>query len=325
MHPIRIELPTGWSMGSVNAYLFTRPEIVLVDTGDRAEASWEALVDGLAAHGVAPRDISRIVITHPHVDHFGQARRIVDESDAAVWIFEQGAPWLPASTRLWDERASFYSDYFLPRTGLPPETRRLIARGNELLREMAVTIPEERIVTFRAGGELRMGGLAWHIIHAPGHASMQTVFYQPQTRQLISADMLLAVTPAPIVEHPPPGESERQPGLPLFLRSLDTLEALEIDTVYPGHGRPFSDHRRVIARQRERIETRKAECLSLIQDGRATIPELLEAMYAHQPPASRIAGLWMLVGYLDLLKAEGAITEGVVDGVWHYDLNGGKG
>ena len=31
MEPIRIELPIGWSMGSVNAYLFTEPEIVLVD------------------------------------------------------------------------------------------------------------------------------------------------------------------------------------------------------------------------------------------------------------------------------------------------------
>lgn len=318
MEPIRIELPAGWSMGSVNAYLFTQPEVVLVDTGERTEASWEALVDGLAAHGVAPRDISRIVITHPHVDHFGQARRILDESDATVWIFEQGAPWLLPSSSLWEARANFYRDYFLPRSGLSPEARRLIVRGNEELRSMAVTVPADRIVTFRAGGELRMGGMAWRIIYTPGHASTQTVFYQPETRQLLSADMLLAVVPAPMVEHPPPGKQRREPALPLFMRSLDMLAALEIDTVYPGHGRPFGDHRRVIARQRERIETRKAECLALIGDGRSTIPELLEIMYAHQPPVGRIAGLWMLVGYLDLLLAERAVREEEVDGVWRY-------
>lgn len=320
MEPIRIELPAGWSMGSVNAYLFTQPEVVLVDTGERTEASWEALVDGLAAHGLAPRDISRIVITHPHVDHFGQARRIIDESDATVWIFEEAASWLPASSDLWEQRASFFGDTFLPRTGLSPEARRLIVRGNEGLRKMSVTIPEERIVTFRAGGELRMGGRAWRIIHTPGHASMQTVFYQPETRQLLSSDMLLAIVPAPIVEHPPPGQQRREPALPLFLRSLDVLEALEIDTVYPGHGRPFGDHRKVIARQRERIEMRKAECLALIRDGRSTIPELLEAMYSHQPPANRIAGMWMLVGYLDLLLAEGAVREEEVDGIWWYSV-----
>lgn len=318
MTPIRIELPAGWSMGSVNAYLFTRPEVVLVDTGERTEASWEALVDGLAAHGVAARDVSRIVITHPHVDHFGLARRIIDESDATLWIFEQGAPWLPADSELWAARANFYNDEFLPRTGLSPETQRLIARGNEKIQSMTSSIPEERIVTFRATGELRLGGLGWRIIHTPGHASMQTVFYQPETRQLLSADMLLAVVPAPMLEQPPPGKQRREPALPLFLRSLDVLDALEIDTVYPGHGRPFGNHRQVIARQRERIETRKAECLALIRDGRSTIPELLEAMYSHQPPTSRIAGLWMLVGYLDLLLDEGAVREEEVDGVWRY-------
>ncbi|MCZ2115317.1 MAG: MBL fold metallo-hydrolase [Anaerolineae bacterium] len=318
MDPIRIELPTGWSMGSVNAYLFTHPEIILVDTGDKAEDAWEALVDGLAAHGVAPRDISRVVITHPHVDHFGSARRIIDESDATVWIFEQGAPWLLESSTLWEQRANYYRDHFLPRTGLPAETRQLIVAGNEQLRSMAVSVPEERIIPFRAGGELHMGGMGWQIIHTPGHASTQTVFYQPETRQLISADMLLAVVPVPIVEHPPAGRRDRDPALPQFMRSLAALEALEVDRVYPGHGRPFDDHRAVITRQRERIESRKAQCLELIREGKSTIPELLEIMYSHQPPVGRVTGLWMLVGYLDLLIDDGLVREEELDGVSRY-------
>lgn len=318
MEPIRIELPVGWSMGSVNAYLFTQPEIVLVDTGDKAENSWEILVDGLAAHGVAPRDISRVIITHPHVDHFGQARRITDESDATVWIYEGGAPWLHPTSGMWEERARFYRDDFLPRLGLSPEARGQIVKGNEALREMAVSVPKDRIVTFRAGDELRLGGRGWRIIHTPGHASVQTVFYQPETRRLLSADMLLATVPAPVVEHPPPGQQRRAPTLPLFLRSLDLLDALEIDTVYPGHGRPFGHHRRVIARQRERIEIRKAECLALIRQGQSTTVELLEIMYAHQPPGARIAGLWMLTGYLDLLLADGVVREEELDGLSHY-------
>ncbi len=48
------------------------------------------------------------------------------------------------------------------------------------------------------------------------------------------------------------------------------------------------------------------------------IPDLVEAMYAHHPPGSRLVGLWMLVGYLDLLIAEGAVVERTVDGVWRY-------
>jgi len=305
-------------MGSVNAYLFTRPEIILVDTGDKTDTSWEILVDGLAAHGVAPRDISRVIITHPHVDHFGQARRIIEESDANVWIFEDGAPWLQASSNMWEKRAAFYSAQFLPRLGLPPEMFNLIMEGGDELRELAVTVPPDRIVTFRAGSELQMGDRSWQIIHTPGHASMQTVFYQPETRQLISADMLLATVPAPVIEHPPCDKQRREPSLPLFMQSLARLEELEIDAVYPGHGRPFGDHRAVIARQRERIEMRKGQCLQLIHEGHSTAPALLEIMYAHHPPAARIAGLWMLVGYLDLLLADGAIYEEEPGGISHY-------
>ena len=317
MEPQRIEFPIGWSMGSVNAYLFTQPEIVLVDAGVKTEACWVMLVDGLAAHGVAVRDLSRVVITHPHVDHFGLAGRIAAESDATVWICELGAPWLTDMDGMWAERMAYYRRDFLPPLGLPPETNEMILWGMQGLAAHADPVPAERVVPFRSDGMLQMGGAAWQVIHTPGHASTQTVFYQPGTRRLLSADMLLAVTPAPVIDHPLPGK-RREPSLPHFMRSLDLLEAIDIDTVYPGHGRPFGDHRTVIARQRERIAGRKAQCLELIRGGQATIPELLESMYAHQPPEGRVAGLWMLIGYLDLLLDEGAIIESALDNVNHY-------
>lgn len=317
MDPLRIEFPIGWSMGSVNAYLFTQPEIVLVDAAVKTDACWEMLVDGLAAHGVAARDIARVVITHPHVDHFGLAGRLAAESDATVWICELGAPWLTDMDGMWAQRMDYYRRDFLPPLGLPPETNEMILWGMQGLAAHADPVPVERVVAFRSDGVLQMGGGEWRVIHAPGHASAQTVFFQPETRRLLSADMLLAVTPAPVIDHPAPGE-RRAPSLPLFLRSLDTLETLDIEVIYPGHGRPFGNHRGVIARQRERISARKGQCLALIRQGCHTVPELLERMYAHQPPAGRVAGLWMLIGYLDLLLDEGLIEEKFTAGVVHY-------
>jgi glyoxylase-like metal-dependent hydrolase (beta-lactamase superfamily II) len=147
---------------------------------------------------------------------------------------------------------------------------------------------------------------------------MQTCFYQPETRQLLSADMLLAITPVPIVESPAAGSTQRVPALPRFMQSLEMIEALDIDLVLPGHGRPFRNHREVIERQRERIYQRKDECLHWIESAFATPAELLEKMYAHRPIQFRFAGLWMLMGYLDLLQAEGEIELRTINGVWHY-------
>jgi glyoxylase-like metal-dependent hydrolase (beta-lactamase superfamily II) len=305
-------------MGSVNAYLFTHPEIILVDTGVKTDACWTALVEQLALHGVAISDISRVVITHPHVDHFGLAGRIVNESDATVWVFDQGAPWLVSLETLWAERVAYYRRDFLPRLGLSPESEQLVLMGIGELAALADPVPGDRVVAFHAGGALQMGERSWQIIHTPGHAAAQTVFYQTDIGQLLSADMLLAAAPAPVIEQPPVREGRRQPELPLFLRSLDTLDALAITTVLPGHGRPFSDPHRIIARQRARIRQRRDECLELIRGGLQTVPQLVDKMYAHQPPNGRLAGLWMLIGYLDLLIADSLVREEAVGGISHY-------
>ncbi len=215
-------------MGPVNAYLFTHPEVILVDAGVRTDECWDALVDGLAVHGVAIPDISRVVITHPHVDHFGLAGRIADESDAMVWISDLGAPWLLATSGLWEERSVFYRGHLLPRLGLPPEIQELFLLEMAGLDALVAPVAKESLVTFRLDGTLQLGGMSWRVIHAPGHSNMQTVFYQPETRQLLSADMLLSVVPAPVIEQSPEDKLRREPSLPHFLRSLAAIDALDI-------------------------------------------------------------------------------------------------
>ena len=302
----------------MNVYLFTDPEPVLVDAGIKSAESWEALQTGLAQHGLTVLDLSRIIITHAHIDHFGQAGTIVAHSDADVWISDLGAPWLLALDERWARRAAYYRDHFLPATGLPAVTREMIIAGLKSMADQRDPIPAQRIHAFRKDGTLQMGGNPWQVLHTPGHASMQTCFYQPQTRQLLSADMLLAITPVPIVESPPEGSVERMPALPKFMQSLDMIESLDIDLVLPGHGRPFHHHQVVIQRQRERIYKRKDECQRWIESGLITPADLLEKMYAHRPIQFRFAGLWMLMGYLDLLEAEGAVERKTIKGVWHY-------
>lgn len=319
MEPYRLELPTGLQVGTVNAYLFTEPEPILIDTGIKSIDCWRALEQGLAQHGFAVSDIAQVIITHPHVDHHGQAGAIVTNSDAEVWISHLGAPWLQESDEYLDRRQNFYRDYFLPSVGLAPETMEIVLAGFRALSEQSHPIPTSRILSFSLDSTLQMGGRAWEVLHTPGHASMQTCFYDPQNRLLLSADMILATTPTPVVESPPDGSWNRVPALPLFLQSLNEIEALEIDTVLPGHGRPFSDHRAVIKRQRDRIQRRKEECLSWIEAGFHTPVELLDKMYAHHPPTFRFTGLWMLIGYLDLLEIEGIIRRETKEGVWHYD------
>ena len=318
MIPLRIQLPMHPETGPVNVYLFTAPEIVLVDTGPSHPGAWTALVDGLAEHGLAVRDVQRMVITHPHHDHYAQAGRIAAESGAPVWIADVGAPWLLDAPGQRALRIAYYRDEFLPGIGAPPAVAARVLAGMDAMYATIAPVPPAQVATFPVGSTLALGGAGWRVLHTPGHAAAQTCFYQPESRGFLAGDMLLRVTPTPVVDAPPPGAA-RVPCLPQFMDSLALVEALVIDIVYPGHGPPFGDHRQVIAGQRARIQQRKEECLSHIAAGRRTILDLFPALYADRATeATFLPAVWMLVGYADLLLAEGRVAMEEIGGVWYY-------
>src|SRR3954452_8346665 len=78
----RIRLPLPWpGVPHVNAWAIESPDrdgIVLVDTGIRAEGPLADLERTLrpAGHGLA--DVSLLVCTHAHSDHYGLAAPIVE-------------------------------------------------------------------------------------------------------------------------------------------------------------------------------------------------------------------------------------------------------
>lgn len=314
--PIQIPLPIPYAVGPVNSYLFLDPAPTLVDCGLKTDDCWQALIDGLAEHGLAVSDIQRIVITHAHVDHIGLAGKIAAHSQAKVWVSTLVEPWALHITEKWPSRMQFMVQTLAP-FGFSAADLALLEQGMATTPAMWDPVPAERLVTFGLEDTIDLGGVGWQVIYLPGHCNNQTCFYQPETRQFLAADMLLPVTPTPVIEEPIEGD-ERVPGLPQFLDSLGEVEALEIDMVYPGHGAPFADHRSLIERQSTRIAERTEQCYELLAEGHNTFGALLDRMYAGTTPESRFPALGMLLGYLDLLESGGLIKSYMQDDVLHY-------
>lgn len=315
--PIRIELPTGLAVGPVNAYLFTNPKPVLVDCGIKTDDCLRTLRAAFDAQNLTFADLTDVIISHPHIDHCGLLGIIMAESQATVHIFEPAKMWLIDYHTMWQQRIEYFRDELFVRWQLYTDIAQPVLDYYFGIEHAQDDILETRVKTFQAGDVLMMGDKPWQVLHTPGHCSTLTCFYQPETRQFLSTDMLLHIAPTPIPEPPLAGQAERVPSLPQFLESLAVVEALDCDIVYPGHGDLIEDHRAIIHKQRNRIETRKLQCLQLIRNGHSRLGELMQTMYAHYPPKARFAGLWMTIGYLDLLAAEGNVkfVEATQDGV----------
>ncbi|MEM1122069.1 MAG: MBL fold metallo-hydrolase [Bacteroidota bacterium] len=318
--PIRIELPTLYGMKTVNAYLFLEPEPVLVDCGEKTDASWEALVAALATHDLTVKDIKKLIITHAHVDHIGMAGRVVEESGADVWVNDYCYEWATNTKEMWERRVKMMEQHILG--DIPPTeesdnfTKMLFGFMRAIMTSWDV-LPKEKVQTFPVDGTISIGGTDWQVIYTPGHTNMQTCFYQKEKKWLLGADMLLKITPTPVIEFDRNDPTKREKGLALMLASYQKMMELDIETVFPGHYEPFGNHRQLIQNQVRRIEMRKASTYELIKEGKNRFYELFDVLYANR---LNMPGMSMLRGYLDLLIAENRIEERVVNGYNGYYL-----
>ncbi|MFT5195880.1 MAG: glyoxylase-like metal-dependent hydrolase (beta-lactamase superfamily II) [Cellvibrionaceae bacterium] len=320
--PIRVELPTPFAIGSVNAWLFTEPEPILVDCGQKTADCIQALVAGLAEHNLTIGDLKKVVITHAHVDHAGLAGYIAENSEAEFWVSEYAWEWVCDLDTQWAARTLFMHETVI-KGGMPAATAEKLHASMGRIHHIWEPVPVERMVRFTTDSKLQMGGSAWDVIYAPGHTTSQTCFFEPESGMLISADMLLHMAPVPVIERNAQLEEDgtvtRAPGLLQHMRSLETFYALDATAVFPGHGDEFAKpHREMIDRQRGRIHKRKEQCYELVAAGNQTIFGLTNIMYAHFPEDSRITGFAMVLGYLDLLIDEKRVLQEIDDGVWQF-------
>lgn len=304
--PIRIELPTIFGMTTVNCYLFLEPVPTLIDCGEKSDASWEALSNALAEHDLKVRDIQRLIITHAHVDHIGMAGKIVAASNCEVWVSDYVYPWAVNLEEMRQQRIDLI-DELLELAGEHP----FIPVKEQFLSFMKGfknnwdPIPEARVKRFSIDDPLEIGGMNWKVMYTPGHCINQTCFYQAESKALISADMLLKITPTPASDLTLEAPFQRVKALPMMLQSYQKMADLEVDIVYPGHYKPFSNHLELITKQTGRIAKRKEECLQIIRNGANNFFDILNELYKNRftPPAFP-----MLMGYLDLLIEEELIT-----------------
>jgi glyoxylase-like metal-dependent hydrolase (beta-lactamase superfamily II) len=213
----------GW-LSSNNILLFDGAEATLVDTGYAGHA---AQTVELVKSVLGGRRLARIINTHSHSDHIGGNAALQKAFGCRIDI----PAGIEEHILNWDEHALL----------LAPAAQR-----GERFRHDGV---------IRPGDTWAMGGAQWRAHAAPGHDMDALVFHCQEAGLLISGDALWEDGFGIVF-----GELLGQPGALAATRAtLDLIAGLGVQTVIPGHGKPFTDVPAALARAYQRLAAFEAD------------------------------------------------------------------
>lgn len=316
----RIEISTPFDVGRVNCYGLTGDALTLVDPGPATATAYDDLVAGLAEHGYHVADVDRLLVTHPHMDHFGQATRVVEESGARAVAHADAAPRLADPRGLFEREQAFFEP-FLQTLGMPRQEAKTAVTLPESYTgyQEPLAVDRELVDGDRIGGDHDLVA-----VHTPGHAPGSVCFVRESAGVAFTGDHVLAnISPNPILTLAPGTDDERTRSLPTYLTALERIQEVDASVGEAGHGDRVDD---LAGRAGEIIahhDRRKERIADMVGDRQPVTPyAVMNELFADLPVTEVFAGMSEVLGHLDLLEDEGRVGQIERGGQRTYTLRG---
>jgi glyoxylase-like metal-dependent hydrolase (beta-lactamase superfamily II) len=297
--PLRI--PNPFFEGRNEVYVILGDPITIIDTGVATQIAYDRLVEKLAEHQINATDVGRVILTHKHIDHIGNAWRIQQASGAEIMIHESEVPSVvqsDAGGNKFRELVSERMQQWRVAADARPSDSSSNGQSWEIQSAAAVGLVE--------GQRIDVGGAELEVIHTPGHTYGSICLRLGD--QLFTGDHVLQKT-SPNVGG---GDLRRKGLLKLFLSSLERMIEIapEIETVFPGHGDPFSELaprcRKLAKHHRARLEQLEA---IVKRSGEMSIYETAVKLFGKMDNYHVVLGCAEAQSHLEYLADEGRVIQ----------------
>lgn len=317
VYALQVPIPNN-PLGYLLAYLIKSDNSrkwTLIDTGWDVPVAMAALERQLGLIGIAMRDISDILITHSHPDHYGLAGKVKRLSGARLAMGRIEAAFSEQRFTAWDNYAQAIC-HTLVENGITAED----CAAMWPVVPLTYTRDHRVDILLDDGEEISRSGMALRVIVTPGHSPGQTCYYNAHRRLLFSGDHVLPTITPNVSYNPGSGDNP----LADYLASLQKLRELQVDLVLPAHEHCFTD----LLRRIEEITDHHQERLQKLERLLGNVPKTVCDL-AHEMSWSiggwddldmrdrRLAALEVLA-HLGYLIDQKRIEKTLHDGVWFY-------
>ena len=307
-----LRMPLPFALDHINLWLLPEGNggATLIDSGlgdPATRALWQRHIDTT----LASMPIRRIVATHYHPDHLGNAAWLAERygCDIAMTYAEYVTAHAIAG-----QFAGYAPEAFLGlfrRHGLAEEHVAGLAKRGNTYRRGVPELPHtfDRML---AGDLRRAGDTSWRIVEGYGHSPEHASLYCAERGILISGDMLLPRISTNVSVSPvdPDGNPLRR-----FLDSLEAFAELPVDTlVLPSHGLPFRGIGIRIAQLRAHHDARLAELQAALEAAPAPLcaADLVPVLFRRElDTQQRFFAMGEAIAHLNFLWRAGKIDRRV--------------
>lgn len=205
-------------LGLVKSFLVKGNQSLIVDTG--YPGNGERILDHLRANHIEPSDLSLIIITHGHIDHYGSADELRKLTGAPVAMHRADAEYLRKGINC---------------IGRPITLSGHIFKSVFIRKEQPVMKSLQADVVFEEDIDLKDFGVNGRIVHTPGHTTGSVSVILSDGTAIIGDLMMGGIL------------RKQTPHFPLFANNLSQLEesirkilALSPGVIHASHGGPFT-------------------------------------------------------------------------------------